>query len=194
MPLTLDSTLSGESSESYISIATADSYHQKRSGYSAWAALDNDDKVRALIGATDLLERLAYHGEKAVSTQALKFPRIYRNVSDGSSIPRMIQHAMAELALWVATNTTSTSQASRAARRAAGVTSFKLGELSETYGEAGVAAVSGTGGTMSELPAPVQRLISDWVQTGFASDSGRRHWGIGNYDRNGLWWPSELMP
>lgn len=193
MPLTLNSTLSDSAAESYISVATADAYHEKRSGYSAWAALESDDKIRALIGATDLLERLDYHGEKAVSTQALKFPRIYRTASDGSTLPREIEHAMCELALWVATNTTATSQAARAARRAAGVTSFKLGELSETYGETGAASVSGTAGTMSELPAPVQRLISGWVLTSYASDSGRRNWGTGNYDRKGLWWPNELI-
>lgn len=189
--LELDSTLSGESSESYISIATADAYHLKRSGNTAWSALSNDEKVRALIGATDLLERLDYYGDKYSRTQALKFPRVYRNVSDGLSIPRFIEHAMAELALWVATSS-STAQANRAARRAAGVTSFRLGELSETYGEVGASSVTGTAGTMAELPAPVSRLIEGWVKTDFATDSGRRHWATSNYDQFGQWWPDEL--
>lgn len=191
--LTLDSTLSGESSESYVSVETADAYHAKRAGWSEWDALTNDERVRALIGATDLLERLTYWGEPYSSTQALKFPRVYRTASSGLAIPREIEAAVCELALSVATSNTARSQASRAARRAAGVTSFRLGDLSETYGEAGAAAVSGTSGTMAEMPASVQRLISGWVRTGSPSDSGRRNPYGGNRDRNGLRWPTELL-
>lgn len=192
MPLTLDSTLSGASAESYVSVATADTYHAKRSGFTAWDALDDDDKIRALIGATDLLERLDYWGTKTVSTQALKFPRIYRTASDGSTIPREVEHAICELALNVATATNSAAQANRAARQAAGVTSFRLGELSETYGNAGVGDVAGTAGSMSALPPQVQRLISGWVCTVSPSDSGRRSPYANAYDRNGLWWPPEM--
>ena len=191
MALTLNSTLSDPDAESYVSVATADAYHLKRSGNAAWSAIaDEDDKIRALIGATDLLERLAYWGTKTESTQALKVPRRYLSASNGLSIPREVEHAVCELALHVSSTSNTSAQARRASLQAQGVTSYRLGEYSESYGATGTGAVSGTAGTMGEMPAGVQRLLHGWVKTMANSDSGRR--SPSSYDSNGLWWPEEM--
>lgn len=105
---------SGKSnSESYISVADADTYHSNR-GNTDWAALTTTVKEQLLRKATEYMVavyRLRWDGYRYVNTQALDWPRIYVPVRDICSVnaypeyvdfdvvPVLVQNACAEFAL-----------------------------------------------------------------------------------------------
>lgn len=98
-------------SETYISVAEADTYHANR-GNDAWAALTNTVKEQLLRKSTDYLSAVygsSWAGYPVKTTQALDFPR--RDVPaplgwyDYNVIPVPLKQAQAELALIAATTT-----------------------------------------------------------------------------------------
>ncbi len=104
---TLDATLGGPTSNSYVDVAFADAYAANKSWATDWAALTEDQKEVALITSTSWMETLSYAGTRCSATQALKWPR-----SDASCdgvpatcdiIPLQIQQTEVELA-WQAHN------------------------------------------------------------------------------------------
>lgn len=109
MTVTLDATLAGASSNSYITVATATTYFGNRLDDSTWTAATADNKAAALITATTWLEALDYYGTRATTTQALKWPRTDYECDgveiDATAIPRDIQSATAEVALALLKNT-----------------------------------------------------------------------------------------
>lgn len=196
MAVTLIASVGGTDSNSIAAVAEADAYFAQLLDGAKWDALDSDTKARALISATNAFEELSWWGEKATDEQALSWPRYYLGVSDGTSIPKAIKTACFEHALFLATSNASGGgqSAKRAQLRAEGVTSFRLGDLSETY--APLSSAFSTSDAMSQFSGRVQRLIADWIRTGFRLESGRRpiyrRLGNGSYDQNGHWWPEEL--
>lgn len=101
---TIDATVGGASANSYLTEAEADTYHEERLYNSRWVESDQDDKVRALVWATRLLDQFHWKGNPTSSgTQALKFPRT--GIVDwddedvaSNAIPNGIKWATAELA------------------------------------------------------------------------------------------------
>ena len=113
---TLDATLGGEESNSYVTVAWADTYADNTSYADDWSGYTDDEKALALIQATKWLETLNYRGERCADddgdvVQRLKWPR--KNVTcDGMEavctlIPYEIQAAEVELALQFAAATTN---------------------------------------------------------------------------------------
>lgn len=101
MAAVIDATLSGASSNSYVTLAEADAYFETVPHDEHWTGSD-DAKNRALITATRYLDVFSYHGERCETTQALKWPRKEYTV-DGvklacTLIPTQIKHATFELA------------------------------------------------------------------------------------------------
>jgi hypothetical protein len=99
---TLDATLAGATSNSYVDLAEADAIAANLPFAAEWAALTDDEKIDGLIVATRWLETLNYTGERCTSTQRLKWPRkdaeCDGQVSDCSSIPYAIKEAEVILA------------------------------------------------------------------------------------------------
>lgn len=99
---TLIATLGGSTSNSYITVATATTYFGDRLGNASWTAASADDKAAALITATSWLESLEYYGNRASTSQALKWPRTDVSCdgveADETYIPADIQAATAETA------------------------------------------------------------------------------------------------
>ena len=98
--------------ESYVSVADADTYHDKR-GNTAWVTLTTAQKERLLRIATDYMVavyRLRWDGYRYTTTQSLDWPRIYVPVRDILSVnaypeyvdfdvvPQQVKDACAELA------------------------------------------------------------------------------------------------
>lgn len=92
---------------SYLSEDGADAYHENHSGLTVWDVPAQAAKEAALRLATQYLD-IRFHGKwkgtKAVSTQALAWPRINVYDDDGNyllstEIPQVIEDACAELAL-----------------------------------------------------------------------------------------------
>lgn len=71
---------------SYASLVDADAYFDASLRALTWAGLDEDTRIRGLIEATRLLERLIYKGTKEVSTQTLAFPRTGVTDCSGTSL------------------------------------------------------------------------------------------------------------
>ena len=67
----LDATVGGASSNSYVSVATADTYFDERVGASAWTAETTDEKERALIQGTRRLDQEKYQGIKVSEGHSL---------------------------------------------------------------------------------------------------------------------------
>lgn len=97
--------------ESYISVASADTYHSNR-GNTTWAALTTAVKEQLLRKATDYMVqtfRARWDGYRKLTTQALDWPREYVEIKDtvlrttayvdNASVPTIVANACAELAL-----------------------------------------------------------------------------------------------
>jgi len=99
---TLIATVGGTTSNSYVTVAAATVYFGDRLGNANWTAATADDKAAALITATGWLESLEYYGDRASTTQALKWPRTDVSCdgveADATYIPTDIQAATAETA------------------------------------------------------------------------------------------------
>ena len=103
MSVTLDATLSGPASNSYIDMATALQIAQNVPGGGDWAAKDEEIRNLSLIQATRWLETISYGGNRCQATQRLKWPRTGATcdgvTSDCSGIPYQIQEAEVMLAI-----------------------------------------------------------------------------------------------
>ncbi len=104
--MALDATVGGASSDSYISVANADTYFgtDSRLRATAWTGETTAQKEAALKMATRRLDREKYQGLKVDSGQALKWPRQWAIDDDGEeyatdAIPGIITDATCELAL-----------------------------------------------------------------------------------------------
>lgn len=99
---TLDATLAGATSNSYVDSAEAAAIAANLPFGDEWAATPQDDTDAALIVATRWLETLSYGGERCTTTQRLKWPRTGAEcdgrVSDCLSIPYEIKEAEVILA------------------------------------------------------------------------------------------------
>ena len=107
---TLDATLGGEESNSYVTVAWADTYADNTSYADAWSGYTDDEKALALIQATRWLETLDFAGDRCTGTQRLKWPR-QNAVCDGmeavcTMIPYEIEAAEVELAFQFAKTST----------------------------------------------------------------------------------------
>ena len=103
MAPTLDATLSGTKSNSYITLEQALFLARNIPGGEAWIATPEDDRNLSLITATAWLETLNYVGDRCNASQALKWPRsggVCDGVtSDCNGIPLKIQKAEVVLAI-----------------------------------------------------------------------------------------------
>ena len=103
MAITLDATLSGSTSNSYITMATALQIAANMPGGGDWIAADEELRNLSLIQATRWLETLNYKGDRCKASQRLKWPRsgaVCDGVtSDCSGIPYRVQESEVALAI-----------------------------------------------------------------------------------------------
>ena len=103
MAVTLDATLSGATSNSYVDMTTALAIAQNIPGGGEWSVLDEEARNLSLIVATRWLETLTYGGDRCKATQRLKWPRSGIScdgiVSDCAGIPYRILEAEVTLAI-----------------------------------------------------------------------------------------------
>ena len=103
MAVTLDATLGGNQSNSYITLANAEGIAGMMPGGDTWIALTEDEKNMSLIQATRWLETLDYRGDRCSTSQRLKWARSGAEcdgvTSDCSGIPYPIQEAEVVLAI-----------------------------------------------------------------------------------------------
>jgi hypothetical protein len=71
----LNATLAGPESNSYVTLADADTIAGNMPFYAEWGAATDEDKTIALIVSTNWLETLDYIGDRCDPIQNLKWPR-----------------------------------------------------------------------------------------------------------------------
>lgn len=156
MAAVIDATLSGASSNSYVTLADADAYFETTPDSGTWTDKTTDQKNRALISATRWIDALSFYGDRCTDTQALKWPREDYTV-DGvdlvcTLIPDGIKTATYELARAFANDTTAITGTS-------GTTGIydevKLGDLQIKYNK-----TSQTSGVINNIFD-----VYPWLQT-----------------------------
>ena len=109
MAATINANISGTTSNSYVTLAEANSYFETVPDSSTWTNKTDDQKNRALIAATREIDNLVFYGDRCDNGQALKFPRNNYEVDDVeltcSTIPNNIKYAQYELARALANDT-----------------------------------------------------------------------------------------
>lgn len=95
MPLVLDATAGGASSNSYVSLADANSYFEGRPFASAWDDATDPEREKALVYATTILDRERWAGAKGVTyegaaTQALAWPRRWTPTLEWDAAPQLV--------------------------------------------------------------------------------------------------------
>lgn len=105
MAFTFDSTISGTSANSYLSVTEANDYFGGRFGADAWDSFTDTQKKQLLSTATKKLDAAKFGGQKKVRTQALQWPRIMLIDQDGYSldgvVPQKLKEATCEMAYWI---------------------------------------------------------------------------------------------
>ena len=103
MAVTLDATLSGATSNSYLTMATALQIAESVPGGGDWVLKTEDARNLSLIQATRWLETIDYDGTRCKASQRLKWPRSGATcdgvTSDCSGIPYQLQEAEVMLAI-----------------------------------------------------------------------------------------------
>ena len=103
MAVTLDATLGGDKSNSYITNERAMELAQNIPGGGDWAKLGLEERNVSLIQATRWMETLDYRGDRCKASQRLKWPRKNAKcdgvTSDCSGIPYPIQESEVILAI-----------------------------------------------------------------------------------------------
>lgn len=173
MTVTLTTTVGGSTANSYIDEAAASAYVNSfltdRSARDAWVAALSDDRARALIRATQLIDSVVlWVGVKSTGTQSLAWPRAGAYDADGylqsdESIPLAVQNAQAETAVWLLTKAGAVPSTNSAQ-----FDSIKVGPITLNYNEA-------TAGFKDEfLPMIIQPLIGALGNTAPPSAGGIR--------------------
>lgn len=136
---------------SYVSLADANTYFAGRFGADAWTAASDADKTRGLLTAARTLDALLLKGEKYAYLQTMAFPRLLRSDRFGEyltqpsgTVPSEVIAAQCEEALALVSGQTATPQ---------GITSQSFGKASETY----------SGALVTLLSREAQVLMSPWI-------------------------------
>jgi len=137
--MSLDTTISGLTSDSYVTLAESNTYFATDSHplSATWLALTDPQKESYLKLACRDLNVPNYYGCKQNYAQALRFPRVYKLIFLAGSIPQAIKNAQLEQALFLVQDyARQSSPSSLQSAVQAGLSARSLGDLSETYGNA----------------------------------------------------------
>jgi len=138
---TLDATLAGTQSNSYVTLENANGIAANLSFATKWAAATEDARSVALITATRWMETLTYQGVRCKPSQRLSWPRDGAQcdgvTSDCSGIPYPIQEAEVILAYqWISSPSSFPDQGSGGSTPPGVFVSMqKLGDLEQQFTE-----------------------------------------------------------
>lgn len=154
MPAVIDATVGGTNSNSYCTLAEALAYHETHPYASVWDNATDDQRTRALITATRLLDdHFVWKGGAATYTQRLLWPRVglwekNNRTIQPTELPLALKNATAEFARELLA-------ANRAADNdveTAGLTQLTAGPVSLTFKDT----------TAKVVPDAVLNMLSQW--------------------------------
>jgi hypothetical protein len=156
MAATIDATVGGASANSYCTLVEANAYHDTRLQSTSWDDASNDQRNRALITATSLLdEHLEWGGNAVDEDQALCWPRseMYDrngNAIDDDAIPSKLKAATAEFARLLI-------DADRMADTTEGIAAASVGSIEVQFDAANPAP-------RKVVPEAVYEMVKLWVE------------------------------
>jgi hypothetical protein len=168
MAFVLDASAGGVASNTYVTMAAANTYLQERPHPEPWFDYPPslDAKIAALMMATRLLdEQIRWYGTPATSTQALAWPMQGQRDRWGTAIsptivPTVIQRATAIYALYLLRDT-SEAQSIPGSDNAL-VKSRKVGDLTIVYQTS--SATQSPIAAAVLLPAEVRQMLAPYGQ------------------------------
>lgn len=180
----LNAELGGETSNSYVDLATAEAIAAMLPGGDDWIAKPQDEKELSLVSATRWLETLNYVGDRCSGTQRLKWPRSgAKAVCDGvqadcTFIPNQLKEAEVILAIAYVDSPSSFPGAGGGSSAPSGtyVKRQQLGELSIEYAQFS----NNVGSSCDDCDNPqiiqsfpwIDDLLGCWLNMGPSSGAG----------------------
>ena len=150
--MAIDATVNGATSDSFITVAVADTYFSNNLYATTWDAASTADKEKALKMATRILdEKVAWVGTRATSAQALGWGRtdVYWDgiTVSSTTMPIQISNATAEFAgSLIDSDLTANAEGK-------GLNSLKVGDITLEFDK------NDTAGVMPEI---VQEMLRGW--------------------------------
>lgn len=146
----IDAEIAGHAANCYVALDEVNDYFAHRLEWEEWSAFASDRQRRAIVSATQMVERLSLAGTPWSKTQSLHFPTT-EDVDDAGKpyIPKQVRHAVCEQALWLLQQHDAPELLDRATLQAQGVASVSVDGISETY--AGNGAMDGLCGAAKKL-------------------------------------------
>jgi len=158
--MTIDATAGGATSDSFATVAEANSYHNSRLHNDEWFNSPLDTREKALKWATRMLDNLSWKGQKTATTQALKWPRTYVYNDNGDQlavdeIPSFLIAATSEYAWELIKSDREVDSDSK------GISEVWAGEVVVKFNSSDRA---------TKTPTSVYRLISYYTTAGSSSN------------------------
>lgn len=167
---TLDATIGGSASNSYVTVATATALLGQRLYTDAWLEADATDQAAALMWATDLLDsQVVWYGQPTTLTQALAWPQTGQRDHLGrplpsTVIPTAVQQATALYALSLLEQ--APPEVGTSTLEVGVVKSRKVGDTEITYFDPRQTPTSTAPVPTSQgMPAEVRALLRPYAQT-----------------------------
>ena len=161
MALVIIADVGGSTSNSYVTLIESNNYFDARLHVDNWTSATDDSKNRALVMATRRIEQETFYGDRATTTQRLKFPRVNIGYLDGifldGIIPEMLKEATYELAIHLLG--TDMSQPSV---DTGNISEAKVGSISVKYA---IDRSDNISTSYDELPPFVESLLADLSRT-----------------------------
>jgi hypothetical protein len=164
MAATIDATVSGTDSNSYVTEAESNSYFETFHWFaSTWAGFSSEIKAQRLIEAARALDSgYDFTGEKTDVDQALEFPRTTQE--DTAEIPAKVKRAQMEMTLlhWRERDSTT-------GQREPGLKAFEAAGKVKVEFETGGRAPKDKSGLLGGSEDRIRRLLKEWLVGGDAS-------------------------
>jgi hypothetical protein len=164
---------------SYVTLAEAETYMASRIGTAAWDDANQSERTAALLMATRRIESMRFRGIKYLETQTMEFPRVmwgqgqtryseeherYSEMSKlagwmgDDEVPQSVKDAQCEEALAIVS--TAGDEIDRISMQSQGVTAVRIGEFYEKYGNATGSSLSSTALIRS---ADTMSFLKPWI-------------------------------
>ena len=172
---TLDATVGGADSNSYVTLAEADAYFDAGTNNQKWNHHSDAFKEAALIQATQWLDPLAWSGKCCSSTQRLNWPRkdvtCFCREAVCTEIPLQVKQATFELAFKFVHNPDSITGGDKGPTVQPGaVKRNKLGDLEQEFfefKEGQGSKVSVTGPVVLQSFPWLVDMLGCWLNTAY---------------------------
>lgn len=164
---TLDATVGGVSSNSYVDVSTSTALLGERLYTDAWLEADATAQAQALMWATDLLDsQVVWYGQPATMTQALAWPQTGQRDHLGRPLPvTVIPVAIQQATALYALSLLEQAPPEAGTIEVGVVKSRKVGDTEITYFDPRQTPASTAPVPVSQgMPAEVKALLKPYAQ------------------------------